>query len=68
MFPCIERAESGDRAYITSGLYGILISTWQSLGYSGVPGDASIALQNQAAMTLYDRDGYRPWNDPCTGT
>ena len=68
LFPCIEQAESSNRPYVTSGLYGILISTWESLGYSGVPGDASITEQNQAAMTLYDRDGWHPWNDYCTGT
>lgn len=66
MWSCIEQAESSDRPYIESGLYGILVSTWRSLGYSGVPGGASIAVQNQAAMTLYARYGWRPWNDPCT--
>lgn len=71
MWACIERAESGDRANdptAPSGEYGILLSTWESLGYSGWPYEASITTQNQAAMTLYDRMGWRPWNDYCTGT
>lgn len=68
LWPCIEMAESTMRPYITSGLYGILVSTWQSLGYSGVPGGASLTIQNEAAMRLYDEHGWRPWNDSCTGT
>jgi hypothetical protein len=75
LWPCIEQAESSGRPYITSGLYGILVSTWYSLrdAVPGVadyayPGAAPISVQNAATLYLYGEDGYRPWNDACTGT
>ena len=62
---CIRDRESNDR-YNTpsapSGAYGILDSTWQSLGYSGWPYQASPTLQNEAALRLYNMYGWQPWS------
>jgi len=43
------------------GLYQFSISTWQSVGGSGVPTDASSAEQTRRAQILYDRAGDSPW-------
>ena len=43
------------------GLYGILPSTWSSLGYSGTAGQASVAQQNAAFSKLYAQQGTQPW-------
>ena len=74
LWPCIIQAESSGNASDTSGLYGILISTWRSLygavpdaAAYGVPGAAPIHVQNEEAMHLYEEYGWRPWNDSCTG-
>lgn len=72
LWPCIENAESGDRPQITSGMYGILVSTWHAYpdytgGYS-YPGAAPLSVQNGFAQHLYDLYGWRPWNNHCTGT
>jgi hypothetical protein len=64
---CIINAESSGNATDPDGLYGILPSTWASLGYSGLAGQAPIATQNAAALTLYQKYGLQPWYDPCTG-
>ena len=54
--------ESGNNPTASSsGLYGILPSTWASLGYSGTAGAASVAQQNQAFQQLYAQDGTSPW-------
>ena len=54
--------ESGNNPTASSaGLYGILPSTWASLGYSGTAGSASVAQQNQAFQQLYAQDGTSPW-------
>ena len=61
---CIRNAESGD-VYNSSaepqGAYGILDSTWQSLGYSGSPYEASASEQDAAALQLYRQYGWQPW-------
>ena len=62
---CIREHESGDR-YNTptapSGAYGILQSTWLSLGYSGWPFQASATVQDQAALRLFGMYGWTPWS------
>jgi len=58
---CVAWRESSDTATDPDGLYGILPSTWASLGYSGSAGQASVAQQNQAFQQLYARDGATPW-------
>jgi hypothetical protein len=41
-------------------------STWASLGYSGLPQDAPVAVQNAAFRQLYAQDGSAPWSsDGC---
>jgi LysM repeat protein len=59
---CVAWRESGNNPTASSsGLYGILPSTWASLGYSGTAGSASVAQQNQAFQQLYAQDGSSPW-------
>jgi hypothetical protein len=59
---CVAWRESGNNPTASSsGLYGILPSTWASLGYSGTAGSASVAQQNQAFQKLYAQDGTSPW-------
>lgn len=43
------------------GAYQFLPSTWRSLGYSGMPHQASPATQDEAAKRLQARDGWGPW-------
>jgi hypothetical protein len=60
---CVAWRESGNNPTASSsGLYGILPSTWASLGYSGTAGSASVAQQNQAFQQLYAQDGTSPWS------
>jgi len=58
---CVAWRESSDTPTDPDGLYGILPSTWQSLGYSGTAGQASVAQQDQAFQRLYAQDGTSPW-------
>jgi LysM repeat protein len=64
---CVAWRESSDTATDPDGLYGILPSTWASLGYSGTAGEASVALQNEAFQQLYAQYGTQPWapSDGC---
>ena len=62
----ISRESGGDPAAVNpssgaGGLYGFLPSTWASLGYSGLPENASVAEQNAAFQKLYAEDGTAPW-------
>lgn len=66
-FP-IVRCESGVRAYVPSGYYGILFSgsvpTWQSFsdpGFAPSPGQASKREQDIVAHRLYMAYGLQPW-------
>jgi hypothetical protein len=62
---CIRIHESGNRyndPAEPSGAYGILISTWRSFGLSGWPYEASAGQQDQVALELYARYGFRPWS------
>jgi len=43
------------------GAYQFALSTWSSLGYSGLPSDASPAVQDQAAEKLQALAGWGQW-------
>ncbi len=43
------------------GAYQFALSTWQSLGYSGLPSQAPPAVQNQAASRLQAEAGWGQW-------
>lgn len=59
---CVAWRESGNNPTASSaGLFGILPSTWASLGYPGTAGTSSVALQKQAFDRLYAMDGTSPW-------
>jgi LysM repeat protein len=59
---CVSWRESGNNPNASSaGLYGILPSTWASLGYSGTAQQASVAQQSQAFQQLYAQYGTSPW-------
>ncbi len=65
---CVIQAESGGNAGAVNGssgaggLYGFLPSTWQSLGYSGLPENASVAEQNAAFDKEYSQSGSAAWS------
>jgi resuscitation-promoting factor RpfA len=62
----IRQCESGGN-YATNtgngfyGAYQFTLQTWQSLGYGGLPSDASPAVQDQAAAQLLAQSGNSPW-------
>jgi hypothetical protein len=62
----IRQCESGGN-YATNtgngfyGAYQFTLQTWQGLGYSGLPSDASPAVQDQAAAQLLSQMGSSPW-------
>ena len=59
---CVAWRESGNNPTASSsGLYGILPSTWASLGLPGTAGSASVAQQNAAFQELYAKYGTSPW-------
>ena len=59
---CVAWRESGDNPTASSaGLFGILPSTWASLGFPGTAGTSSVALQKAAFAKLYAQDGTSPW-------
>ncbi len=58
---CVAYRESTDTPTDPDGLFGILPSTWASLGYSGTAGEASVAEQEAAFNKLYAEDGTTPW-------
>ncbi len=66
---CIRNAESHDNYHQTSGAYGIETSTWHEFGMTGVPGEASVRVQDHFALRLFAANGHRfagSWNDVCT--
>ena len=64
---CVIQAESGGNASAVNpssgagGLYQFLPSTWQALGFSGLPQDASVAEQNAAFAEEYAQSGSSAW-------
>ncbi len=65
-FAEIRQCESGDNyaADTGNGYYGayqISASTWQGLGYSGLPNQASPAVQDEAAHRLQAQSGWGQW-------
>ncbi|WP_020007200.1 transglycosylase family protein [Salinicoccus albus] len=68
----LAQCESGgDPSVVSSnglyhGLYQFDVQTWQSIGGSGLPSDASAAKQTQMAQKLYEDRGSQPW--PVCGT
>jgi hypothetical protein len=65
---CVIARESGGNASAVNassgagGLYGFLPSTWQALGHSGLPENASVAEQNQAFQQEYAQSGTSAWS------
>jgi LysM repeat protein len=58
---CVAFRESTDTPTDPDGLFGILPSTWASLGYSGTAGEASVSEQEAAFNKLYAEEGSQPW-------
>ena len=65
---CVIQAESGGNASAVNpssgagGLYQFLPSTWQALGFSGLPQNASVAEQNAAFTKEYAQSGSNAWS------
>lgn len=62
----LAMCESGlnPRAYNPAGWYGLFqfdLGTWQSVGGTGDPRDASVSEQLMRAQTLQARSGWGPW-------
>ncbi len=63
----LAACESGGRADAVSatgryhGLYQFSVSTWNAVGGSGLPSQASAAEQTQRAQMLYNRSGAGQW-------
>jgi hypothetical protein len=65
-FAALRMCESsGDYSINTGngyyGAYQFNLSTWDSLGYTGLPSAAAPATQDQAAETLQAERGWEPW-------
>ena len=43
------------------GAYQFSLSTWNWLGYSGYPHEAPPHVQDEAALALYNINGWSPW-------
>jgi resuscitation-promoting factor RpfC len=65
---CVIQAESGGDPHAVNpssgagGLYGFLPSTWQALGFSGLPQDAPVSVQNAAFAKQYAQSGTSAWS------
>lgn len=63
----LAQCESGGNASIVSsnglyhGLYQFNVDTWQSVGGSGLPSQASASEQTMRAQILYNMRGSQPW-------
>ena len=64
---CIRERESGDN-YTESGMepeggaYQFNLTTWASLGFSGMPAGSPAWVQDQAALALYKWDARYTWS------
>lgn len=67
VWAALARCESGGRANVVSsnglyhGLYQFSVSTWKSVGGSGLPSQASPAEQTKRAKMLQARSGWGQW-------
>ena len=65
---CVIQRESGGNASAVNpssgagGLYGFLPSTWQALGFSGLPENAPVSVQNAAFAKEYAQSGGSAWS------
>jgi hypothetical protein len=65
---CVIQAESGGNPSAVNpstgagGLYGFMPSTWQALGFPGLPENASVAEQNAAFAKEYAQSGPGAWS------
>lgn len=63
----LAQCESGGNASIVSanglyhGLYQFNVETWQSVGGTGLPSNASASEQTMRAQILYNARGAQPW-------
>jgi LysM repeat protein len=62
----IQRESSGNPAAVNpssgaGGLYGFLPSTWHALGFSGLPENAPVAVQDAAFAKEYAQSGTSAW-------
>jgi len=62
----VRMCESGDNYQENTGngyygAYQFALSTWDNLGYGGLPSDAPPSEQDQAATTLVQRAGWGQW-------
>ena len=62
----LRKCESGDRYSLNSGngyygAYQFAIGTWQRLGFTGYPHEASPAVQDAAAKKLQAKSGWGQW-------
>jgi resuscitation-promoting factor RpfC len=62
----IQRESSGNPTAVNpssgaGGLYGFLPSTWHALGFSGLPENAPVAVQNAAFAKEYAQSGTSAW-------
>jgi Transglycosylase-like domain len=65
-FAALRKCESGDNYKINTGngyygAYQFSAQTWRSLGYSGLPSDASPETQDEAARRLQAKAGWGQW-------
>lgn len=67
VWAALAQCESGGNPSAVSangmyyGLYQFSIATWQSVGGSGLPSEASVAEQTQRAQILQARSGWGQW-------
>jgi hypothetical protein len=65
---CVISRESGGNAQAVNassgagGLYQFLPSTWQGLGFSGLPENAPVSVQNAAFAKEYAQSGTSAWS------
>ncbi|WP_131765153.1 transglycosylase family protein [Candidatus Protofrankia californiensis] len=62
----LRQCESGGNYTVNTGngyygAYQFALSTWQGLGYTGLPSGASPATQDEAALRLAVRSGFGQW-------
>ncbi len=65
-FAALRQCESGDNYTDNTGngyygAYQFSLSTWQGMGYPGLPSNAPPAMQDQAARQLQAEDGWGQW-------